>query len=99
MHHKYASKGVAFMSVSVDRLSNQDAALKFLKKQNATFTNVLFDESPKIWQAQFGDIGGPPAVMVYGRDGKVAAQFNWNDPEKGFTHEDVEKTVEKLLAK
>jgi thiol-disulfide isomerase/thioredoxin len=97
LHEKYAKKGVACISVSVDFLEDQDKTLAFLKKHKATFTNYLFDEKQKVWQQHF-NITGPPAVFVYDRDGKLAKHF---DPDEGdgYTYADVEKLVQKLLAK
>lgn len=86
------------MSVSIDQLKNKNAALAFLVKQNAAFTNVLFDEPPKVIQEQF-DIYGVPAALVFDRDGKLAKRFDNNDPRKSYTHVDVEAAVQKLLSR
>jgi thiol-disulfide isomerase/thioredoxin len=98
MHEKYAKKGVACVSLSLDPLENQGDALKFLKKQKAVFTNVLLDEKNKVWQDHFR-IYGPPAVFVYDRAGQLAARFDHNDDDKTYSYQDVEKTVQKLLEK
>jgi hypothetical protein len=39
-----------------------------------------------------------PAVLLY-RDGKKLAQFDFEDPDKQFTYDDIEKAVVKLLGK
>ena len=93
MHEKYGKKGVACVSVSVDSVDDKDDVLAFLKKQKATLTNYLLDEKQKVWQEHFG-IDGPPAVLVYDRDGKLAKKFV---PDEDFTYADVEKLVVKLL--
>ncbi len=93
MHKKYAGKGVACVSVSIDSVEDKDDVLAFLKKTNATLTNLLFDESPKVWRKEF-EIAGPPAVLVYDKDGKLAKRFT---PDEDFTYADVEKLVQKLL--
>jgi thiol-disulfide isomerase/thioredoxin len=95
LHEKYAKKGVVCVSVSVDPLEDQEKTLEFLKKQKATFTNYLFDEKQKVWQDHF-HILGPPAVFVYGPDGKLARHFD-PDVGGGYTYADVEKLVERLL--
>jgi len=95
MHEKYAGKGVACVSVSVDAAEDKDDVLAFLKKQKATLTNYLLDEKQKVWQQHF-DILGPPAVLVYDQQGKLAKRFT---PEEDFTYADVEKLVQKLLSK
>jgi hypothetical protein len=93
MHEKYAGKGVACVSVSIDSIEDKDDVLAFLKKQKATLTNLLLDERQKVWQQHF-DIAGPPAVLVYDQEGKLAKRFT---PDEDFTYADVEKLVQKLL--
>ncbi|MGE3822233.1 MAG: TlpA disulfide reductase family protein, partial [Isosphaeraceae bacterium] len=47
MHHKYAKKGLAVASLSLDDISDPKAleeALAFLKEKKATFPNYLMDE-------------------------------------------------------
>jgi len=96
LRDKYAKKGVACVSVSVDMLEDRDKALEFLKKQKATFTNFLLDETQKGWQKHF-DILGPPVVLVYNADGKLAKKFDAFEAE--YTYAEVEKVVQKLLEK
>jgi thiol-disulfide isomerase/thioredoxin len=98
LHKKYAGKGLVCVSVSVDEADQHAAALKFLKSRGATFPNYRLDEPPPGWQEHF-DIYGPPAVFVYGRDGKLAGRFDHNDVNKTFTYKDVEKLVQKVLPK
>jgi hypothetical protein len=98
MHKKYAKNGLVCMSVSVDLVDDKDKAHKFLKSKGATFANYLLDEEEtKVWQDHW-DMGGPPAVFVYGRDGKIARRFV-NDADNTFTYADVEKYVKTLLPK
>ena len=56
---------------------------------------LLDEEDTKVWQDHW-DMGGPPAVFVYGRDGKLARRFV-NDFQNTFTYADVEKYVKTLL--
>lgn len=84
------------MSISVDEVKQKDKALAFLRSQRAGFSNYLLDEEPGRWQEKF-DVNGPPAVFVFDRNGKIAAKFDSNNPDKPFTHEDVELVVRKLL--
>src|SRR5436190_10468654 len=90
MHKTYASQGVAFMSVSIDPAKKQQAVLDFLRKQGATFTNVLIDEPPNVWQEMF-DAYGVPTTLVFDRDGKMVARF------EGPAHAKLEVAVKKLL--
>jgi cytochrome oxidase Cu insertion factor (SCO1/SenC/PrrC family) len=95
MHAKYAKKGVVCVSVSVDQVDDKEDVLKFLKKVKATLVNYLLDERPKVWKDHFGVVA-PPAVFVYDRDGKFVRKF---EPGEEFSYADVEKVVQKVLAK
>lgn len=96
LHQKYAQQGLLCMSVSVDEPDKKDACLAFLKKRGATFPNYLLDEKPDLWQNKW-DINAPPAVLVFGRDGKLARKFDNTDPDKQYTYTDVEKFLQDLL--
>jgi thiol-disulfide isomerase/thioredoxin len=97
MHKQFAKDGLVAMSVCVDELKDQEASLKFLKKQQATFPNFLLDEPTDHWQDHW-NIKAIPAVFLY-RDGKKIAQFDYDDPDNQFTYDDVEKAIVKLLGK
>ena len=99
MHRKYAPKGLAVVSLSLDDPADKAAvaeAEKFLKEKKAAFTNILLDEN-------FGDgfdklnINAIPAVFIYGPDGKEVKRFTMDDPNNQFTYDEVEKAVVALL--
>ena len=99
MNRKYASKGLAIISLSLDDPTDSKAvneAVRFLKEKNAVFSNVLLDEN-------FGDgfdklnINGIPAVFIYGPDGKEVKRFTMDDPDNQFTYDEVEKAIAALL--
>ena len=99
MHKKFAPKGLAVISLSLDDPTDKAAvaeAEKFLKEKKAVFTNVLLDES-------FGDgfdklnINAIPAVFIFGPDGKEVKRFTMDDPNNQFTYDEVEKAVATLL--
>jgi thiol-disulfide isomerase/thioredoxin len=96
LHHKYGSRGLVCMSLTVDPAEGRDDALKFLVKQKATFANYWLDEKPEVWQERW-HITGPPAVFVFDRQGRRAARFDTEDDNKPFTYADVEKLVQQLL--
>jgi hypothetical protein len=96
MHEKYAADGLVCMSVSVDDPDDKARVLAFLKAKKATFANYLLDEKAEVWQNEW-DFTAPPAVLVYGRDGKRAQKFDNEDPNKPFDYTDVEPLVRKLL--
>ena len=94
MQKKYAKDGVAAISVSLDDPKDKKAMQNvrdFLTKQKATFTNLVLDEKPEVWQEKL-KINGPPCVFVFNRDGKFE---KFESPE----YADIEKYVLKLLKK
>jgi thiol-disulfide isomerase/thioredoxin len=99
LHRKFAPKGLAVISVALDSLEEEpqqvkNNVLRFLKKQNATFTNLLLDESDEFWQKKFR-MDGPPCIYVFSRQGKwtqLSAQ-ELDDNPKG-----LDRLVEELLA-
>jgi len=92
MHHKYGKDGFVLISVSVDPPEGKARALEFLQKQKATFLNLWLDETVDTYLEYF-DIAGPPAQLIYGRDGKLARRIN----AEIITHHQVEALIEKLL--
>jgi hypothetical protein len=95
MHRKYIKDDLVCISVSVDEVDNGPKALAFLIKQGADFSNYLIDEPAEVWQKTL-DVGFPPNVLVFDRDGKRVKKFTADEP---FTYEDVEKVVAPLLKK
>jgi hypothetical protein len=96
MHKKHADDGLVAISVSVDDFEEEktkDAVLKVLNKQKATFTNLILAEPAEVWQKKL-DLAGPPAVFVYGRDGKLVKKF-----DEGVSYEAVKKVALPLLKK
>jgi thiol-disulfide isomerase/thioredoxin len=99
MHRRFASKGLAVISLSLDDPSDKAAvaeAEKFLKEKNAQFTNVLLDENFRDGFEKL-NINAIPAVFLYGPDGKEVKRFTMDDPNNQFTYAQVEKTLASLL--
>lgn len=95
MHRKYGPKGLAVVSLTLDDPEDAKAlaaAEKFLREQEATFTNVVL-------KGEYGegydklDISAIPAVFLYGPDGKEVKRFTMDDPNNQFTYDEVEKDV------
>ena len=96
MHRKYAPKGLAIISLSLDDPTDKAAATeaeRFLKEKKAVFANVLLDDDgfDKL------NINGIPAVFIYGPDGKEVKRFTMDDPNNQFTYDEVEKAIVELL--
>ncbi len=99
LHRKYESKGLAVISVALDALEDdpnkvQEKVLRFLKKQKATFTNLLLDETDEFWQKKFR-IDGPPCMYVFSRQGEWT-QLSSQELEEQPKH--LERLIEDLLA-
>jgi len=102
MHQKYADKGLAVVSLSLDdreEPNKVEEAKKFLRESKAVFTNFLLDED---FGAGIGfeklKVSGIPAVFLYGPDGKEVRRFTVDDPDNQFTYDQVEQDVVALLA-
>jgi len=99
MHQKYAGKGLAVISLSLDdrdKPKQVDEAREFLKEKKAVFTNFLLNE-------EFGDgfdklnVNAIPAVFLFGPDGKEVKRFTMDDTDNQFTYEQVEKVIAAML--
>jgi thiol-disulfide isomerase/thioredoxin len=100
MHKKYAGKGLAVVSLSFDdpaQSKQVEEAKAFLNEKKAEFTNYLLNEEQGVGFEKFG-VNSIPAVFLYGPDGKEIKRFTMDDPNNQFTYDEVEKTVEDLLA-
>ena len=98
LHGKYAAKGLVCVSVSMDESTKHEKALQFLTERKATFPNYRLEEDMKFAFDRW-DIKGIPAVYVFQRDGKRAAKFSNDDPDKPFGYEkDIDPLVRSLLA-
>ena len=94
MHNKYAKDGLAALSVSLDDPRDEKAqqrVIEFLRKQKATFTNLVLDEKTEVWQEKL-KFDGPPCVFVFNREGK------WKKFESP-DYAEVEKYAVELLKK
>lgn len=75
---------IVCISVSLDDAGDPEKrakALKFLEEQQAEFTNVLCTTDGDKLYDEILQIGGIPAVYVYGRDGAQAKLFTGPSPE------------------
>jgi hypothetical protein len=96
MQKKYGKVGVVAVSVNLDdpnEAGAKDKALKYLKSQKATFTNLILDEKVEVWQKKL-KIEGVPCIFVFDKEGKVAKKF-----DSGEKYDEVEKLVIDLLKK
>jgi len=94
MHEKFAKDGLAAISVSLDDPKDKKAqqnVIDFLRKQNATFTNLILDEKAEVWQEKL-KFAGPPCVFVFNRN---AEWKKFESPD----YAEIEKYVAELVKK
>jgi len=72
-----------------DDAKKRTEALKFLQEQKAAFTNLLCTTDADKLYNEILQIGGIPAVYVYGSDGQIAKLFTGPAPDGSeHTYED-----------
>jgi hypothetical protein len=71
--------------------------LAFLKKQGATFQNVLLDETPEFYQSKL-KIDGPPCVYIFNRDNRFVIKRDGAGEEGRIDYGVFEKQIAELLA-
>ena len=99
MHKKYADKGLAVISLSLDDTEKPKKiaeARTFLTEQKAVFTNLVLDETADVAFERL-NISAIPAVFLFGPDGKEVKRFTLDDPNKQFTYDEVEKAIQAEL--
>ena len=103
-HKKYADKGLVCVSLSLDKLGDEDdynkeKVLKFLKSKGATFPNFIVAEPRKDEEALLkliGDTQAIPYMVMFDRTGKKV----WASDEKPkLKEEQIDALIEQELAK
>jgi hypothetical protein len=100
MHRKYAKDGLVAVSVTLDDpadMAVRARALVFLKKQGATFANVLLDETPEFYQSKL-KIDGPPCIYIFNRDNRWVLKRDGTGDNGRIDYELFEKRIVELLA-
>jgi thiol-disulfide isomerase/thioredoxin len=98
---KYADSGLVAVSVSMDELTEQEAALKFLQQQKAEFDNLITTYGVGAEQdTQFDFKGaGVPHYKLYDREGKLRYVFSEGlEPPHGEKSDQIEIRIKELLA-
>jgi len=92
LHKKHKGDGLVVVSVAFDLLEDKERALDFLKKQGATFDNLIskYDGGGSDANDAFG-IGPLPHLRLYDRQGKL--RYKWEGKAA-----DLDAKVKELLA-
>lgn len=102
LNRQFHKDGLVVMSLNFDDLDKgkpSPKVLSFLKKQEATFPNLVSALDIGGDGAEAFDIpdGALPHFFLYGRDGKLLKVFTSSDPDKTFSHADLEAAVAAAL--
>lgn len=106
---KYSRDQIALVSLNCDYdgvpdkppAFYRDDVLKFLRKQRATFDNVMLDIPFLDFLDQF-DLGTTPAILVYAADGRLVKRFDNDDAldiEDEYSIDDVKRLIDRLVKK
>jgi thiol-disulfide isomerase/thioredoxin len=97
LHKKYGPEKIACISfcmnyVGLGKVEDEiEPVIEFLRKQNATFDNILSTDEDTVVNKKLG-IQSVPAIFIYDRDGKLVKLINTET-----TYAEVEKIVAPLL--
>jgi hypothetical protein len=97
MHKKYSKDGLVALSVALDNdkdKETRDAIDRFLRKQEATFTNLVSQGDPADWFKRL-DIPSYPCVYVFNQDNRFVLKLT----EEKVDYKVIEAEVVKLLKK
>lgn len=99
LHRKYAERGLAVVSVSLDEPEAEPQVQEFLRRNGASFDNLLsaYGGGVKAIDA-FGLSGAVPCYRVYDRSGELRHEFAV-DPRaaRQFGPADIDDAVVELL--
>lgn len=105
LHAKYGPEQLACMSLSFDfeglgtPQEVEGPVLDFLRKQGATFENLMSSEESDVLYRKF-KLAAVPAVFVYDRAGNLRKRFDneqAKSKDEAFTYAQVEQLVTELL--
>jgi thiol-disulfide isomerase/thioredoxin len=103
LHKKYKDKGLACISVSMDKEGpkgsyDKEKVLKYLKEQNAVFPNFIVlspDDDEEKLNKRFGKEAGIPFMALFNKKG----QRVWDSEQKTLKDEELVKLLEDELNK
>lgn len=92
-HDKHASKGLAIVSVAMDRPDTEAEVAPYVRKQGYTFP-IVIDRDGSIAQS-LNPTSAAPYALIIGRDGKVKKRISGFQPAEA---KELEHELEALLA-
>jgi len=97
-HKKYAPHGLACVSVSLDRPTGQEAALRLLDKWGATFPNYVLKDAARDEEqivARFNYGGSIPHVALFDKTGTRV----WDRKQERLSTPALHRLIERELVK
>jgi peroxiredoxin len=99
MHARYADRGLAVISVSLDDPDEIERVRTFLVEQKATFDNLLGHAGSGAETFDAFNLEGVPHYRVYGRTGAIRHTFTADAlADEQFTPEAIEEAIVESLA-
>jgi thiol-disulfide isomerase/thioredoxin len=103
LHKTYKDKGLACISVSMDKEGpkgsyDKEKVLKYLTEQGAAFPNFIVlspDDDEEKLTKRFGKEAGIPFMVLFNKEGKRV----WDSEQKKLKDEELVKLLEEELAK
>lgn len=108
VHNEFSGEDVKCITVSLDYIgledegpeTYKDKVMPILQFVGASFDNIIAADDSETMLKKL-ELAAPPAVMVYGRDGKLAKRFDNEEAaseEEGFTYlDDIKPLVKQLV--
>lgn len=100
---KHRDQGLVVISVALELdptdAETRAAALDFLKKENATFDNLIYpsDGTAEDALVGFGIDSALPHFQLFDRGGKLVKKFTYSDPQHPISREDIDDAVAAAL--
>jgi thiol-disulfide isomerase/thioredoxin len=98
LHRRYAARGLACVSVSLDRANAGDDVRAFLRDQGAVFENFHWKtyrerDERLAFEEHFRFVGSIPHQVLYDRDGKLV----WARSDDHLSDRQLDELVRRLL--
>lgn len=99
LYQRYKTNNAVFVSLNLDDRNDTEsiaAANRFLQKMDATFEHYHMDENLMLTFEKLNLIG-IPAVLIYNQQGEEQFRLTGDNPNKQFTHNDIEVAIQTLI--
>ncbi len=97
LHERFAEKGLAVISVSLDDPDDRDSVREFLQEKGATFDNFIssYGIGPQAFEAFAIEDGAVPHFKLYDREGNLHQTFS--SGASPLSPREIDRAIEQLL--